>query len=590
VEFADGHLREARHHVKTLVSFVEEYRQHACTACRAAADPRIAELDWKKVAGYSSVFSWLKTQLPAGVGFRLRLRGCSQLPAAKKPRKESGDASAEAPAASAIVAASAAAASVGSKAVLASAAELAGSALSKEEPACRSGDPPNAFPGLLPGSSVSAAAASVGGSLKSWLVVRALSLQRQGAKSAGEQGERYVVQEPDFGQGSFGVVAGAWDKRGQLRICLKRQKKTDFPEFLKELSVLAGLAHPNVVEILDAFVHPVPTLVLAAAGESLKACITKGPIAASTTARLMLQLLEGLAYLASRLVIHSDLKPGNVCVDGEGRLRIIDFGCALISMDGFRSNHSAKEIAEDGLLYTTLPYRAPEILLGDGNFSFPADVWSAGCIWAELLTGKGLFEDETTAIGTLLRIIRVIGSPQGDSLQCLAALPLWSAKFPVWAGGSLSADLGSVPPGVLAEVRSALALAPFARKSAAGLVEVFKAGNFAAEPIPAAKVDDFAPAVLGETAAFHAPAVPAMVVISPAIGPLLMTPVVSQRASSSPIKRGGGMARNPLQRCRERRLRESWLRAGPKPSGGPRACRTYCFCIFANRISIAFCL
>ena len=115
-------------------------------------------------------------------------------------------------------------------------------------------------------------------------------------------------------------------------------------------------------------------------------------------------------------------------------------------------------------------------MCGDDNFSFPVDVWSAGCICAETLTGKALFEDERSQAGLLLRMFRTMGSPRGECGQYFAALPLWSAKFPVFSDGSLAADLIAVPPVAVRQLRSALALSPFDRKTATGMLEVFKAG------------------------------------------------------------------------------------------------------------------
>jgi serine/threonine protein kinase len=158
----------------------------------------------------------------------------------------------------------------------------------------------------------------------------------------------------------------------------------------------------------------------------------------------------------------------------------LDLGSAIVSMGGFRSEHSRPEIQADGLHYCTLWYRAPEICLGDDSFSFPADVWSAGCIWAETLTSKGLFQ-ETTAAGILLRIFRAMGSPRGETEKYFVALPLWCPKYPIFSKGSLAADLGMVPPAVVNELRSALALSPFDRKTADGMLPFFAAGVCAAE-------------------------------------------------------------------------------------------------------------
>lgn len=91
----------------------------------------------------------------------------------------------------------------------------------------------------------------------------------------------------------------------------------------------------------------------------------------------MYQLLQGIAYCHSHLVLHRDLKPQNLLLDQEGHIKIADFGLARAFTVPFRAyTHEV----------VTLWYRAPELLLGSRFYSMAVDLWSLGCIFAEMVS------------------------------------------------------------------------------------------------------------------------------------------------------------------------------------------------------------
>jgi serine/threonine protein kinase len=96
---------------------------------------------------------------------------------------------------------------------------------------------------------------------------------------------------------------------------------------------------------------------------------------------IMKQLLEGLVYLHDiKHICHRDLKGANILLSREGKVQIADFGLARIMYPGNKSYVYTTRVV-------TLWYRAPELLLGFKNYNFGVDMWSIGCVFAELVTG-----------------------------------------------------------------------------------------------------------------------------------------------------------------------------------------------------------
>ena len=118
---------------------------------------------------------------------------------------------------------------------------------------------------------------------------------------------------------------------------------------------------------------------------------------------LVYQILRGLKYIHSAGIIHRDLKPSNLAVNEDCELKILDFGLAR-----------AQEAEMTGYVATRW-YRAPEIMLNWMHYSQTVDVWSVGCIMAELLSGKTLFPG-SDHIDQLLKIMSVTGTPDKDFL------------------------------------------------------------------------------------------------------------------------------------------------------------------------------
>lgn len=140
------------------------------------------------------------------------------------------------------------------------------------------------------------------------------------------------------------------------------------------------------------------------------------------------QLLQGLAFCHVNRIIHRDMKPQNLLVDKNGYIKIGDFGLARAFEIPMR-------------VYThevvTLWYRSPEILLGTKQYGPSVDIWSLGCIFAEMSNKKPLFSGDSE-IDQLLRIFRTMGTPSEKIWPNVVLLSEFKSNFPVWKKQNLS--------------------------------------------------------------------------------------------------------------------------------------------------------
>jgi serine/threonine protein kinase len=186
---------------------------------------------------------------------------------------------------------------------------------------------------------------------------------------------------------------------------------------VREISLLKTLHHPNIVRLLDILSSEKKlTLVFEYLDGDLKHWLEqnghqRGSAEFGLTVRSFLhQLLQGVAYCHSRMILHRDLKPQNLLIKDKGNvLKIADFGLARAFGAPVRAySHEV----------VTLWYRAPDVLLGSRFYSTSIDLWSVGCVFAEMLLGKPLFagNDERDQ---LERIQKVLGTPTADAWPAL---------------------------------------------------------------------------------------------------------------------------------------------------------------------------
>lgn len=129
--------------------------------------------------------------------------------------------------------------------------------------------------------------------------------------------------------------------------------------------------------------------------------------------RAFQQFAKALQYLHESGVCHRDIKPHNLLLDPTtGMVKLCDFGCSK------RLNRGEANIQYICARY----YRAPEIVLGWANYSTAIDLWSAGCVLGELLTGRPIFPGKNT-IDQLAKIIRVLGAPTFEEMISMGQEP-----------------------------------------------------------------------------------------------------------------------------------------------------------------------
>ncbi|KAL1761383.1 kinase-like domain-containing protein [Schizophyllum commune] len=198
---------------------------------------------------------------------------------------------------------------------------------------------------------------------------------------------------------------------------------------MREVTLLRDLKHPNVIRLREAIMtESLLTLVFDFCDCDLKQYMQKhgncGALPPDVARAFMKQLLEGTAYCHKSNVIHRDLKPENVFVNSKGELKLGDFG--LSRPIGLPDKRYGNEVV-------TLWYRAPELLLGSTSYGPAIDVWSCGCILAEMNQGTPLFRGADLQVQTQLNVIsRILGVPPPTQLEKMKedALDIDDSRFP----------------------------------------------------------------------------------------------------------------------------------------------------------------
>ncbi|XP_066256713.1 cyclin-dependent kinase 2-like isoform X2 [Euwallacea similis] len=194
---------------------------------------------------------------------------------------------------------------------------------------------------------------------------------------------------------------------------------------MREITLLKGVRHSSIVELLDVmYTTDQLYLVFEYLELDLKKYMdnSKHPFEQELVRNYMKQLLDAMAYLHSHRILHRDLKPQNLLVDREGHIKLADFGLSRsFSLPTRTYTHEV----------VTMWYRAPELLLGEKMYCTGVDIWSLGCVMAEMLLKRALFPGDSE-IDQLYKIFKVLGTPTEESWHGVSLLPDFKPLFPQW--------------------------------------------------------------------------------------------------------------------------------------------------------------
>mmetsp|Transcript_66915 Transcript_66915/g.189862 ORF Transcript_66915/g.189862 Transcript_66915/m.189862 type:complete len:345 (+) Transcript_66915:69-1103(+) len=265
-----------------------------------------------------------------------------------------------------------------------------------------------------------------------------LSLHGHGCGGDTSEVDRRYEMTEKIGEGTYGAVYKARCRQTGKTTAIKRIKISPEDEgvpstALREISLLQDLDHPNVVRLHDVFSGPTSLhLVFECLDMDLRMHLKRsGRMGGDTLRSASRQCFAGLEFCHALRILHRDLKPQNVLVclrsgttgsSEDPRLVLADFGLARVFSVPLR-------------VYThevvTLWYRAPEILLGQPWYGPSMDIWSLGCIVAEMATSQPLFPGDSE-IDTIFKIFRCLGTPNDEVWPGVSGLKDFKARFPQW--------------------------------------------------------------------------------------------------------------------------------------------------------------
>lgn len=307
--------------------------------------------------------------------------------------------------------------------------------------------------------------------------------------------ESYEKDGAPVGEGTYGTVWRAkCIKTGRLvamkRVNLRNEREGFPATAVREVRALRRLDHPNIVSLLDVCAAP-PTpgsnspgdayLIFEYAPSDLTGLMAyrKQKLKPPEVKCITRQLVNALDFCHMKNIMHRDLKPSNILITAGGDVKLCDFGlCRIFTGPG---NYSTRVI--------TLWYRPPELLLGARHYDHSVDVWSAGCIFGELLNGQALFP-ENSEIRVFQKICERCGAMAEDTWpEELRRLPQWDKFAPkktadgeTGVSGNIFADLTGRHGGAAVELlKQTLRLDPSQR---IGTDAFLQHPYFAQEPLP----------------------------------------------------------------------------------------------------------
>lgn len=302
-----------------------------------------------------------------------------------------------------------------------------------------------------------------------------------------ENMEDYVKIEK-IGEGTYGVVYKGRHKKTNRLVALKKIRLESEEEgvpstAIREISLLKELQHPNIVGLEDVLMQENKLyLVFEFLSMDLKRYMDTIPSGQFMDKMLVksytYQIIQGILFCHRRRVLHRDMKPQNLLIDNKGVIKLADFGLARAF--GIPVRVYTHEVV-------TLWYRAPEILLGSQRYSTPVDIWSIGCIFAEMVTKRPLFHGDSE-IDQLFRIFRTLTTPTEEDWPGVTSMPDYKPTFPSWKTNSLAQSVKHMDNTGLDLLQEMLIYDPAQRISAKKALNHTYFANLDKSALPAASI------------------------------------------------------------------------------------------------------
>ena len=217
-----------------------------------------------------------------------------------------------------------------------------------------------------------------------------------------------------LGAGTYGTVYLAIDKITGQEVAMKimkfDQEEDGIPAtYLREMSILNSVSHTNIVKLIGvSFQANQLVLVTEYLDFSLRYLLlgSKVPMDPSLIRSYAFQMFSAIFTLHTHRVIHRDLKPENILLNKDGTLKICDFGL---------SRYFSLPLRQYSPDVVSQWYRAPELLFGNRFYDISIDMWSAGCILAEMVLRQPLFNGDSDT-DQMHKIFAILGSPTSETL------------------------------------------------------------------------------------------------------------------------------------------------------------------------------
>lgn len=236
---------------------------------------------------------------------------------------------------------------------------------------------------------------------------------------------RYEIVQK-LGKGAYGIVWRAIDRKTRATVALKKvfdgfSNTTDAQRTYREVMFLQRVQHDNIIKLLNVIrsENKVDLYIVFELMETDLHATIRGNILQDIHKQFVTyQLLRCIRFLHRHQIIHRDLKPANLLLNSDCHMKLADFGLAR-SVDQATSDISTTVVRPVLTEYiATRWYRPPEIVVGSLRYGKPMDIWSIGCVIAEMLTGRALFQGSST-MNQLERIVAAIGMPSPADLESM---------------------------------------------------------------------------------------------------------------------------------------------------------------------------